>query len=159
MIEIQKRCTVQRSRTRENSSGARSRSVDGVSLVGMLRHLGCDLVVRHITASLRLSVVTDGAHSATTATVRRDPAQRCTEHTLRLPKTRSHFVCSEVYFKSDKIKKDETGWGCWPHVRHVNKYGVLVGNSGVPRNFFQGGGGFNKFSWGQRTEMTGIWGL
>jgi len=29
--------------------------------------------------------------------------------------------------------------------------------SGVPRNFFQGG--FNKFSWGQRTEMTGIWGL
>jgi len=32
--------------------------------------------------------------------------------------------------------------------------------SGVPRNFVQGGGGevFNKFSWGQRTERTGIWG-
>ena len=30
--------------------------------------------------------------------------------------------------------------------------------SGVPRNFFRGGGGFNKFSWGQRTERTGIWG-
>jgi len=28
--------------------------------------------------------------------------------------------------------------------------------SGVPRNFFRGG--FNKFSWGQRTERTGIWG-
>ena len=30
--------------------------------------------------------------------------------------------------------------------------------SGVPRNFFRGGRGFNKFSWGQRTERTGIWG-
>ena len=29
--------------------------------------------------------------------------------------------------------------------------------SGVPRNFFRWGG-FNKFSWGQRTERTGIWG-
>ena len=29
--------------------------------------------------------------------------------------------------------------------------------SGVPRNFVRGGG-FNKFSWGQRTERTGIWG-
>lgn len=110
-----------------NNSGARSRSVDGVSLVGMLRHLGCDLVARHITAPLRLSTVTDSAHSATTPTVRRDPAQMCTEHALRLSKTRSHFVCSEVYFKSDKIRKDETGWGCWPHVRRVNAYRVFVG--------------------------------
>ena len=31
------------------------------------------------------------------------------------------------------------------------------GVSGVPRNFFVGGD-FNKFSWGQRTERTGIWG-
>ena len=30
------------------------------------------------------------------------------------------------------------------------------GNCGVPRNFFWGG--FNKFSWGQRTDRTGIWG-
>ena len=29
--------------------------------------------------------------------------------------------------------------------------------SGAPRNFFSGGG-VNKFSWGQRTERTGIWG-
>ena len=29
--------------------------------------------------------------------------------------------------------------------------------SGVPRNFVREGG-FNKFSWGQRTERTGIWG-
>ena len=29
-------------------------------------------------------------------------------------------------------------------------------HSGVPRNFFRGG--FNKLSWGQRTERTGIWG-
>jgi len=29
-------------------------------------------------------------------------------------------------------------------------------SSGVPRNFFRWG--FNKFSWGQRTERTGIWG-
>jgi len=28
--------------------------------------------------------------------------------------------------------------------------------SGVPRNFVPGG--FNKFSWGPRTERTGIWG-
>jgi len=35
--------------------------------------------------------------------------------------------------------------------------GWVVGNSGVPRNFVRGGG-FNKFSWGQRTEKTGIWG-
>ena len=28
--------------------------------------------------------------------------------------------------------------------------------NGVPRNFVLGG--FNKFSWGQRTERTGIWG-
>jgi len=28
--------------------------------------------------------------------------------------------------------------------------------SGIPRNFVRGG--FNKFSWGQRTERTGIWG-
>ena len=28
--------------------------------------------------------------------------------------------------------------------------------SGVPRNFVRGGGGFNKFSWGRRTERTGI---
>ena len=28
--------------------------------------------------------------------------------------------------------------------------------SGVPRNFVRGG--FNKFSWGQRRERTGIWG-
>jgi len=28
--------------------------------------------------------------------------------------------------------------------------------SGVPRNFVPGG--FNEFSWGQRTERTGIWG-
>ena len=25
-------------------------------------------------------------------------------------------------------------------------YGLFVADSGVPRNFFQGGGGFNKFS-------------
>jgi len=30
--------------------------------------------------------------------------------------------------------------------------------SGVPRNSVWVGGGFNKFSWGQRTERTGIWG-
>jgi hypothetical protein len=29
-------------------------------------------------------------------------------------------------------------------------------NSGEPRNFIRGG--FNKFIWGQRTEITGIWG-
>jgi len=29
--------------------------------------------------------------------------------------------------------------------------------SGVPRNFVWGWG-FNKFSWGQKTERTGIWG-
>ena len=34
---------------------------------------------------------------------------------------------------------------------------ILLTFSGVPRIFF-GGGGFNKFSWGQRTERTGIWG-
>jgi len=34
---------------------------------------------------------------------------------------------------------------------------VLVYSSGVPRNFF-GGGGVNKFSSGQRTERTGFWG-
>jgi hypothetical protein len=28
-------------------------------------------------------------------------------------------VCSEVYIRSGKIKKDETGW---THVRHVNAY-------------------------------------
>jgi len=27
--------------------------------------------------------------------------------------------------------------------------------SGVPRNFVREG--FNKFSWGQKTERTGIW--
>ena len=27
-----------------------------------------------------------------------------------------------------------------------------------PQEFFSGGGGFNKFSWGQRTERMGIWG-
>jgi len=36
----------------------------------------------------------------------------------------------------------------------------LLWISGVPRNFVRGGwgvGGFNKFSWGQRTERMGIW--
>jgi len=33
---------------------------------------------------------------------------------------------------------------------------LLTPASGVPRNFV--GGGFNKFSWGQRTKRTGIWG-
>jgi len=33
----------------------------------------------------------------------------------------------------------------------------LADLSGVTRNFFRGGeGGFNKFSWGQKTERTGI---
>ena len=31
-------------------------------------------------------------------------------------------------------------------------------SSGVPRNFVRERGGFNKFSWGQRTEKMGIWG-
>ena len=78
----------------------------GLIIVGKLRHLGCDLVAGQITASLRLSFVTDSAHSATTPTVRRDSTQRYTEHTLRLPKTRPHFVCSEEYFEGDKIRKD-----------------------------------------------------
>ena len=34
---------------------------------------------------------------------------------------------------------------------------LVTYTSGVPRIFF-GGGGFNKFSWEQRTERTGIWG-
>jgi len=34
---------------------------------------------------------------------------------------------------------------------------IMTSNSGVPRNFLRGGG-FNKFSWGQRTESRGIWG-
>ena len=34
---------------------------------------------------------------------------------------------------------------------------TLLPTSGVPRNFVRGGG-FNKISWGQRTERTGIWG-
>ena len=33
----------------------------------------------------------------------------------------------------------------------------MTADSGVPRNSFRGGG-FNKFSWGKRTERTGIWG-
>ena len=40
-----------------------------------------------------------------------------------------------------------------PQNRHDSK---AILHSGVPRNFFRGG--FNKFSWGQRTERTGIWG-
>ena len=38
-------------------------------------------------------------------------------------------------------------------MRQVN----ILSHSGVPRIFFLGGG-FNKFSWGQMTERTGIWG-
>jgi hypothetical protein len=30
-------------------------------------------------------------------------------------------------FEECNIKKDETGWGCWPYVRRVNAYKVLVG--------------------------------
>jgi len=33
-------------------------------------------------------------------------------------------VCSEIYFKNDKIQKDETGW---THVRRANAYTVSVG--------------------------------
>jgi hypothetical protein len=43
-------------------------------------------------------------------------------------------------------------------VSHCNKTNYeSEDTSGVPRNFVRGGG-FNKFSWGQRTERTGIWG-
>jgi hypothetical protein len=38
------------------------------------------------------------------------------------------------------------------------KMGCLICSSGVPRNFVRVGGGFNKFSSGQRVERTGIWG-
>jgi len=34
---------------------------------------------------------------------------------------------------------------------------IMIISSGIPRNFVWVGG-FNKFSWGQRTEKTGIWG-
>jgi len=34
---------------------------------------------------------------------------------------------------------------------------LCPGNSGVPKSFVRAGG-FNKFSWKQRTERTGIWG-
>ena len=43
-----------------------------------------------------------------------------------------------------------------PEKLHPHPPYILVG-SGVPRNFF-GGGRVNKFSLGQRTERTGIWG-
>ena len=44
--------------------------------------------------------------------------------------------------------------------RNVNDQGTkyFYWISGVPRNFVWEGGGFNKFSWGQRTEKTGICG-
>jgi hypothetical protein len=34
---------------------------------------------------------------------------------------------------------------------------IHAGPVAYPR-IFSGGGGFNKFSWGQRKERTGIWG-
>lgn len=36
-------------------------------------------------------------------------------------------MCSEVYFKSDRINKDGTGWLCWVHVRHVNAHKAVGG--------------------------------
>ena len=46
----------------------------------------------------------------------------------------------------------------WQNICGARQYMWYVEQgSGVPRNFFWGGG-FNKFSWGQRTQRTGIWG-
>jgi hypothetical protein len=36
--------------------------------------------------------------------------------------------------------------------------GIFSGGGGLRQEFFRGGGGFNKFSWGPRVERTGIWG-
>ena len=46
-----------------------------------------------------------------------------------------------------------------PIERHSKRYFCFwsVTASGVPRIFFRVGG-FNKFSWGQRADRTGIWG-
>jgi len=64
------------------------------------------------------------------------------------------------------LEKSNPDWNFLPLSGPVGKWQMVleirpwllsfISNSGVPRNFFRGG--FNKFSWGQRTERTGIWG-
>jgi len=44
----------------------------------------------------------------------------------------------------------------WRVAANISNNNMQPEGSGVPRNFVQKG--FNKFSWGQRTERTGIWG-
>jgi len=44
----------------------------------------------------------------------------------------------------------------FPLLRDVTNYRFVVAVV-YPGIFFGVGGGFNKFSWGQRTERTGIW--
>jgi hypothetical protein len=54
------------------------------------------------------------------------------------------------------VRREGTGLEpTWSGV--VENCAVVGYNSGVPRNFFRGGG-FNNFSWGQRAERTEIWG-
>jgi hypothetical protein len=53
----------------------------------------------------------------------------------------------------------------WPSEDFSEAQNFIMGLSqntsrtcGLPRNFVRGVGGFNKFSWEQRAERTGIWG-
>jgi hypothetical protein len=81
-----------------NNSGVRRWSVGRVSLFGMQRHLGCDLVAGHITTSLT-AVRCHGQYTLS-HDVNRTP-WLCTEvHKTHaeVPKTRSQFVYSEIYF-------------------------------------------------------------
>jgi hypothetical protein len=51
---------------------------------------------------------------------------------------------------------EATHWSCSVQWRTQDFF--WEGGGGYARNFFGGRGVFNKFSWGQRTERTGIWG-
>ena len=60
---------------------------------------------------------------------------------------RTGFVWVRRVWNGSADPKSRQMWGAFRHTAYT---------SGVPRNFFRGE--FNKFSWGQRAERTGIWG-
>ena len=70
------------------------------------------------------------------------------------------LMCTLVFWIDWDESCEWCGVGCWRnYVLHVMAPAALsylsVICSGVPRNFFRGGGGFNKFSWGQRELGSG----